>query len=101
MSEGSFLNLSSWSGCCRSASTPFPMRNSLAETVVFGKVLGEHLVDVLDGLPSVPIDRAAAREHLAALDALAAGTGSEEAEGLIEELRDLVWDHAGIVRTGD
>ena len=75
--------------------------NSLAETVVFGKVLGEHLVDVLDGLPSVPIDRAAAREHLAALDALAAGTGSEEAEGLIEELRDLVWDHAGIVRTGD
>jgi succinate dehydrogenase / fumarate reductase flavoprotein subunit len=75
--------------------------NSLAETVVFGKVLGEHLVDDLDGLPSVPIDRAAAREHLAALDALAAGTSSEEAEGLIEELRDLVWNHAGIVRTGD
>ncbi|MBA2713241.1 MAG: FAD-binding protein, partial [Rubrobacteraceae bacterium] len=72
--------------------------NSLAETVVFGKILGEYLADALDGLPPVPIDRPVAREHLAALDALAADAGPE---GLIGELRDLVWDHAGIVRTGE
>jgi succinate dehydrogenase / fumarate reductase flavoprotein subunit len=80
--------------------------NSLAETVVFGKILGSHLADVLDDdllLPSVPLDEGAAQEHFAALDVLAAGTGGGERdpEELIDELRDLVWDHAGIVRTGD
>jgi succinate dehydrogenase / fumarate reductase, flavoprotein subunit len=78
--------------------------NSLAETVVFGKILGSHLADVLDDLlPPVPLDEGAAEEHFAALDALAAGTGGGERdpEELIDELRDLVWDHAGIVRTGD
>jgi succinate dehydrogenase / fumarate reductase flavoprotein subunit len=78
--------------------------NSLAETVVFGKILGSHLADVLDDLlPPAPLDEGAAREHFAALDVLAAGTGGGEQgpEELIDELRDLLWDHAGIVRTGD
>ena len=78
--------------------------NSLAETVVFGKILGSHLADVLDDLlPLVPLDECAAREHFAALDVLAAGRGSggRDPEELIDELRDLLWDHAGIVRTGD
>ena len=78
--------------------------NSLAETVVFGKTLGSHLAHVLDDtLPPVPLDDGAAREHVAALDVLAAGTGGGERdpEELIDELRDLVWVHAGIVRTGD
>src|ERR687896_204683 len=78
--------------------------NSLAETVVFGKILGSHLADVLDDLlPPVPLDEGTAQEHLAALDVLAAGTrgGERGPEELIDELRDLVWDHAGIVRSGD
>ena len=78
--------------------------NSLAETVVFGKILGSHLADVLDDLlRPVPLDEGAAREHFAALDVLAAGTGGGERdpERLIDELRDLVWVHAGIVRTGE
>ena len=78
--------------------------NSLAETVVFGKILGSHLAEVLDEtLPPVRLDEGAAREHLAALEVLAAGTGGGERgpEELIDELRDIVWVHAGIVRTGD
>jgi succinate dehydrogenase / fumarate reductase flavoprotein subunit len=76
--------------------------NSLAETVVFGKILGEHLAHTLDDLlPHVPLEEGAASEQFAALDALAAGTGGSEPEELIDELRDLVWDHAGIVRTGE
>jgi succinate dehydrogenase / fumarate reductase flavoprotein subunit len=80
--------------------------NSLAETVVFGKILGSNLADVLnDDLlpPSVPLDEVAAQEHFAALDVLAAGIGGHERdpEELIDELRDLVWNHAGIVRTRD
>jgi succinate dehydrogenase / fumarate reductase flavoprotein subunit len=75
--------------------------NSLAETVVFGKILGEHLVDVIDGLPATPFDLAAAQDHLADLGAPVNGTGPERAEGLIGELRHLIWDKAGIVRTGE
>jgi succinate dehydrogenase / fumarate reductase, flavoprotein subunit len=77
--------------------------NSLAETVVFGKILGSHLGDTLDDLlPPVPLDEGAAQDHFAALDALAAGTGDGWDPGeLIDELRDLVWVHAGIVRTGE
>ena len=74
--------------------------NSLAETVVFGQVLGEHLARALGDLPPAPLDEEAAREHLATLDALAAGAGPEGPEGRIDELRDLVWNYAGIVRTG-
>jgi succinate dehydrogenase / fumarate reductase flavoprotein subunit len=58
--------------------------NSLAETVVFGKILGSHLADVLDDLlPPAPLDEGAAREHFAALDVLAAGTegGDRTREG--------------------
>jgi succinate dehydrogenase / fumarate reductase flavoprotein subunit len=78
--------------------------NSLAETVVFGKIIGSHLADVLDDLlPPVPLDEDAAQDHFAALDALAVGTGGggRDPEEFIDELRHLVWGHAGIVRTGD
>jgi succinate dehydrogenase / fumarate reductase flavoprotein subunit len=75
--------------------------NSLAETVVFGKILGEHLAETIGDLPAAPLDGAAVREHLAALDALVSGTGTNDPEEIIEELRGLVWDHAGIVRTAD
>ena len=75
--------------------------NSLAETVVFGKILGEHLAGALDDLPPAPLDREAAREHFAALGALESGTGEADPQELIDELRELVWDQAGIVRTGD
>jgi succinate dehydrogenase / fumarate reductase flavoprotein subunit len=54
-------------------------------------------------LPPVPLDEGTAQEHLAAVDVLAAGTsgGERGPEEIIDELGDLVWDHAGIVRSGD
>jgi succinate dehydrogenase / fumarate reductase flavoprotein subunit len=77
--------------------------NSLAETVVFGKILGSHLADVLDDLlPPAPLDEGAARSTSRPSTLLAAGTGAGRDPGeLIDELRDLVWVHAGIVRTGE
>ena len=75
--------------------------NSLAETLVFGKITGEHLVEyATDGLP-LPIDRSSVEEHLDALKHLRNSSGAHDSEELADELRRLLWDHAGIVRTGN
>ncbi|WP_119065833.1 L-aspartate oxidase [Rubrobacter indicoceani] len=73
--------------------------NSLAETVVFGKVLGEYLTGNLDSLPRSNPDEAEVARHFADLDALGASKGEHDPNELVSELRRLVWDHAGIVRT--
>ena len=73
--------------------------NSLAETVVFGKVLGEHLVRNIDSLPHGYPDEADVAGHFAYLDALGASEGAHDPKEVIAELRKLVWDHGGIVRT--
>lgn len=75
--------------------------NSLAETVVFGKVLGDHLLENVDSLPRSIPDEAAATTYFAELDALGASEGEYEPEKLVSELRRLVWDHGGIVRTAE
>ena len=73
--------------------------NSLAETVVFGQIVGAHLAGALPeaaGLPLGQVDAAIAR-----LDALAAAEGTHTPEEIIERLRRVMWDHAGIVRDED
>jgi succinate dehydrogenase / fumarate reductase flavoprotein subunit len=73
--------------------------NSLAETVVFGQIVGAHLAGALPeaaALPSEQVDAAIAR-----LDALAAAEGTHTPEALIERLRRVMWDHVGIVRDED
>lgn len=75
--------------------------NSLAETVVFGKVLGDHLVENLHGIPRSRPDEKTVTEHFAALDALGGSGGEHDPEVLVGELRELLWDHGGIVRTAD
>jgi succinate dehydrogenase / fumarate reductase flavoprotein subunit len=69
---------------------------SLAETVVFGQIVGAHLAGALleaTALPSERVDAAIAR-----LDTLAAAEGTHTPEALVERLRRSMGDHAGIVR---
>lgn len=73
--------------------------NSLAETVVFGKVLADHLLENLDSLPRRALDEAEATNHFADLDSLEASEGERDPGELIRELRRLVWDHGGIIRS--
>lgn len=73
--------------------------NSLAETVVFGQALGEHLVENVDSLRKSVLDEAEVAAHFADLDALDASEGEFDPAELISELRKLAWDHGGIVRT--
>ncbi|TYT60318.1 FAD-dependent oxidoreductase [Natrialba swarupiae] len=80
--------------------------NSLAETIAYGAVTGEAIAERLnEGTDSQPqsglytID-ALAEAHLGALEALATHEGTHDPEALLDELRELLWTHAGILRDG-
>jgi succinate dehydrogenase / fumarate reductase flavoprotein subunit len=72
--------------------------NSLAETVVFGQLTGAHLAGSLKGAPARPLDESLLREPLASLAALT-GEGKHDPDDVIDELRELLWHHAGISRS--
>jgi succinate dehydrogenase / fumarate reductase flavoprotein subunit len=75
--------------------------NSLAETVAYGQVVGAELADRLavstaGGDQLTLHDRA--RGHFADLESLADSSGADDPEALLDDLRALLWDHAGIHR---
>ncbi|ELY44427.1 L-aspartate oxidase [Natronorubrum sulfidifaciens] len=76
--------------------------NSLAETVAIGKLVGEHVSEQVaadDHDPTITDgQRALAEREFAALAELAASDGDVTPETLLEELGDLLWTHAGILR---
>jgi len=72
--------------------------NSLVETVVLGKVVGEHLSG-LDPEPSLPSGgRVLAERHLRELDALAHSEGATTPRDLLAELGDVLHESAGVRR---
>ena len=76
--------------------------NSLAETIAYGAVAGEAIAERLPapgGDSDVLHDRA--RVHLRDLRALSNADGDEEPEALLDELRELLWERAGILRDDD
>lgn len=72
--------------------------NSLAETVVLGRISGRYLAENLKDAPRPAEARSAIEDHLQALDSLA-DSGEVEPQTLIDEVRAAMWDHAGIART--
>ena len=74
--------------------------NSLAETIAFGAVAGEAIARRLerdDGPESdVLHDRAAV--HFDDLRRLVRSEGTHDPETLLDELRGVMWEHAGILR---
>ncbi|WP_049920004.1 L-aspartate oxidase [Halobiforma nitratireducens] len=76
--------------------------NSLAETVAIGKLVGEHVADILesdDADPAVADDqRAIAEREFRALESLAGADGDVTPTALLADLRELLWTHAGILR---
>jgi succinate dehydrogenase / fumarate reductase flavoprotein subunit len=78
--------------------------NSLAETVAIGKLVGDHIAAELNplGSPPLPDEQAeSATAHLQGLAALGEQDGTETPEALIDELGDLLMEHAGILRNGE
>ncbi|TKX43386.1 MULTISPECIES: L-aspartate oxidase [unclassified Halorubrum] len=74
--------------------------NSLAETVAYGVVAGERIADRADGPGEVPTDlrETLVDPHLADLRAMADSDGENEVDAVLADLRELMWDHAGILR---
>ncbi|SDQ48318.1 L-aspartate oxidase [Natronobacterium texcoconense] len=79
--------------------------NSLAETVAIGKLVGKHVADVLeddDTDPDVTDDqRVVAEREFQALESLAGADGDVGPTELLADLRELLWNHAGILRNED
>jgi succinate dehydrogenase / fumarate reductase flavoprotein subunit len=74
--------------------------NSLAETVAFGVVAGERIAERVDGPGAVPdtLRSTLVEPHLEDLRATANRDGEHDVHAVLAELRDLLWEHAGLLR---
>ncbi len=76
--------------------------NSLAETVAIGKPVGEHVASEVTAGDYEPeltgSHRALAEREFHALDMLAASDGTVTPRELLDELGEILWDTAGILR---
>jgi succinate dehydrogenase / fumarate reductase flavoprotein subunit len=77
--------------------------NSLAETVAYGVLAGERIADRVEGPGTVPRECAetVVEPHLADLDRMADSDGGHDVDTVFEELQDLMWRHAGLLRDGE
>ena len=74
--------------------------NSLAETVAYGVVAGERIADRADGPGAVPdaLREGLVEPHLRDLRAMADNDGAHDVDAVLADLRELMWEHAGILR---
>ncbi len=75
--------------------------NSLAETVAFGVVAGERIAERTDGPGPLPesIVTEVAEPQFRDLATLADHDGTHDVMEVVTALQDLLWEHAGILRT--
>ena len=79
--------------------------NSLAETVVAGRVVGSKIVEFLKGEESMNYSTAAMKDALAKVEAKIDGIvncryGKENCYDVRNEMQDIMMDHVGIFRNG-
>ncbi len=73
--------------------------NSLVETIVFGELVGAHIAETLTAGPG--LSDAQVRDVVTAQDQRAAADGMHTPAALINALRQVMWDGAGIIRDED
>lgn len=73
--------------------------NSLIELLVYGRITGEHVAGYVRSLTDVHRDPAAVGLARNEMQSLLNGKGTESARRLQRELRNLMTEHAGVVRT--
>ncbi len=73
--------------------------NSLIELMVYGRIVGENGAERIRSYATPLRSRAAIEEARSEVEALDAANGPENAIVLFEDLRQLLTDHAGVVRS--
>ncbi|WP_092665775.1 FAD-binding protein [Agrococcus carbonis] len=73
--------------------------NSLIELLVYGRITGGEAAEYAMGLTSIRRDPEAVAEARAELDGLLASRGAETPRMLQRALRDVMTEHAGVVRS--
>jgi succinate dehydrogenase / fumarate reductase flavoprotein subunit len=73
--------------------------NSLVETVVFGELVGSHISETRPS--GAPLSDAQVRDAVDGQEARAAADGRYRPETLVDELREVMWTGAGIIRDED
>ncbi|WP_104109098.1 L-aspartate oxidase [Arthrobacter sp. N199823] len=74
--------------------------NSLIELLVYGRITGEHVAGYVTSRTEVRRDPAAVGLARTEMQSLLNDNGTESVRRLQRELRNLMTDHAGVVRTG-
>ena len=72
--------------------------NSLIELLVYGRITGEHAAEYVTSRTAVRRDPAAVGLARAEMQSLLSEHGTESARRLQREVRDLMTEHAGVVR---
>ena len=75
--------------------------NSLAETIAFGELTGRHVAELLERHAPEPLEEAEITPRVDALEALVGADGPRAPGELIEELRQIMSEHAGILRDAE
>ena len=73
--------------------------NSLIELLVYGRITGEHAADYVSSRTQVRRDSAAVQQARSEMRSLLRAEGTESARRVQREVRDLMSEHAGVVRT--
>jgi len=75
--------------------------NSLIELMVYGRITGETAADYVSARTEVRRDPAVVAEARAEIDGFLSSTGTETPRRLQRAVRDLMTEHAGVIRTED
>ena len=73
--------------------------NSLIELMVYGRITGETAAEYVSARTEVRRDPAAVAEARAEIDGFLGSTGTETPRRLQRAVRDLMTEHAGVIRT--
>jgi fumarate reductase flavoprotein subunit len=75
--------------------------NGVAESTVFGGIAGDVMAEAVVGRPAPSVSLAAAEVAMERAVAPLARRAGDDLYGLQRALRDVMWDHVGLVRDGD
>ena len=74
--------------------------NSLAEIVVFGRLVGKNLASTIKKISLLPLDQAQISSQIDTIEKLCSTKAGSDPIKIKEELQQMMWEHAGVVRDG-